>query len=62
MTFVDLDRGWFIPNLLFKRVVMDRSVADGNASGNDNNDNVDDGSGSSEGVFKAKKSEYKKEE
>lgn len=59
---VDSNRGWFIPNLLFERVVIDRSFADGFGSGNDDDDNDDDGSESSERVSRAEESEYGEEE
>ncbi len=58
---VDSNRGWFILNLLFERVVIDRSVADGTGSGHDDDDNDDDSSESSEGVSEAEESEYEEE-
>ncbi len=56
------NHGWFIPNLLFERVVIDWSVADGTGSGHDDDDDNDNGSESSEGVSEAKESEYEEEE
>lgn len=58
---VDLNHGWFIPNLLFERVVIDWSVADGIGSGNDDNNNDNDSSESSEEVFGAEELEYGEE-
>lgn len=49
-TCVDLNCDWFIPNLLFKRVVIDWLFLDNFGSRNDDNK-------SSQGVSKAKKSE-----
>ncbi len=59
---VDSNCGWFIPNLLFERVVINRSVADSTGSGHDDDNNDDDGSESSEGVSEAEESEYEEEE
>ncbi len=59
---VDLNCGWFIPNLLFKRVMIDWSVADGTRSKYDDDNNDNDGSESSEEVSKGEELEYEEEE
>lgn len=59
---IDLNCGWFILNLLFERVVIDRSVVNGTGSGNEDNNNDDDGSESSERMSRAEKVEYREEE
>ncbi len=60
--YVNSNCGWFIPDLLFEKVVIDRSVADGTGSRNDDDDDDDDGSESSDGVSEAEELEYKEEE
>ncbi len=59
--YVNLNCGWFIPNLFFERVAIDWSVAYGTGSGNDEDDDDNNGSESSEKVFGAEKSEYGEE-
>lgn len=41
---MDLNRGWFVPNLLFERVVIAWSIGDGSGSGSgyDDNDGSED--------------------
>lgn len=58
---VDLNYSWFIPNLLFEKVVIDWSFPNGTGSRNNDNNNDNDDSESSEGLFGAEESKYRKE-
>lgn len=61
---VDLNCSWFIPNLLFERVVIKTLFADTFGSGNNDDNNDDDGSKSSERMSEARaeESEYGEKE
>lgn len=54
---MDLNHDWFIPYLLFERIVIVQLFADSVKSGNDDDDNDD--SESNEGVSGAEESEYR---